>query len=282
MKDRGTGNLIRLALAEDDARNDVTSHALVPPGKALRGRFIAKDDGVISGLEVAKQVFAALDRRCRMRSRLKDGGRVCKGRVFAEVTGRGTAVLSGERTALNFMQHLSGVATLTAKFVEKVKGTPAKIYDTRKTLPGFRYLDKYAVRCGGGVNHRMDLGEMALIKDNHLAMAGSMRSAVEKIRARKKVPVEIECENLSQVDEALEAGADILMLDNMDARTLKQAIARIRKSAEKSGARRPDIEISGGVSLKTVRAFARLGVDRISVGALTHSAPALDISLEFD
>lgn len=271
-------SLIRAALSEDDAHHDVTSRTLIPRDRTVTGRFIAKEEGVLCGIDAARKVFSMLDRSCRVSSRFRDGKHVAKGTVFATVTGSAVAVLSGERTALNFMQRMSGVATLTARYVKLARGTKAKIYDTRKTLPGFRELDKYAVRCGGGENHRMSLSDMALIKDNHLTAISGMSAAVKKIKQIKPgIPVEIECETTAQVTEALDAGADIIMLDNMDAGTLRKAVAMVHARRL-----RPRIEISGGVNLNTVRAFARLGVDRISVGALTHSAPALDISLELD
>jgi nicotinate-nucleotide pyrophosphorylase (carboxylating) len=275
--------LIRLALDEDQAFNDVTTLSIVPADRDIDAQLIARSRGVICGLEIFKRVFTLLDRRCRMEEKVKDGGQVRPGQVIAELHGPARAILSGERTALNFIQHLSGIATLTHEFTLLVKDTSADIYDTRKTLPGLRELAKYAVRCGGGVNHRMNLSDMALIKDNHLHMVEDLKRIVNTIKSRKRgMKVEVECENLAQVELALEAAADMIMLDNMDVKTLRAALRNIDRHAQRTGTVRPEIEVSGGVNLKTVRKFAQLGVNRISVGALTHSAPALDLSLEME
>jgi nicotinate-nucleotide pyrophosphorylase (carboxylating) len=209
---------------------------------------------------------------------VRDGSRVKKGKVIARVAGYAKDILAGERTALNFIQHLSGIATLTAMYVRKVQGTKAKILDTRKTLPGLRALEKYAVKCGGGHNHRMNLEDMALVKDNHIGAVRDIGGAVKRIRKyRPSVKVEVECDTLEQVDEALEAGADIIMLDNMSPAEARRAVSKAKKSR---GKKAPEFEVSGGVTLETVAEYARTGCDRISVGALTHSAPALDISLD--
>jgi nicotinate-nucleotide pyrophosphorylase (carboxylating) len=270
--------LIMDALKEDHADRDVTTRPLSGPDDMITGQLIVKSDGVLCGLEIFKEVFGLLDRRCKVKSGVKDGRKVRSGQVIATIAGPVRAVLAGERTALNFIQHLSGIATLTDRFVRETKGTKAKIYDTRKTLPGMRELQKYAVRCGGGCNHRMSLADMALIKDNHLKLAHGMQAAVAKIRKTAgRITVELECENLVEVKEATGSGADIVMLDNMDVPTLRAAIRIIRGAKKKM-----EIEISGGVNLGTVKKFARLGVDRISVGALTHSVSALDISLELN
>lgn len=273
-----TKQLIATALREDRASRDITTRPLAGANEMINGRLIAKADGILCGMEIFKEVFQTLDKRCRIVSRRSDGQTVRDGQVIATLSGPVRAVLAGERTALNFLQHLSGVATLTGRYVQETRGTGAKILDTRKTLPGLRALQKYAVRCGGGTNHRMDLADMALIKDNHLKLAHGMRPAVQRIRkARPSVKIEIECENMAQVKEAVTSGADIIMLDNMTASQMRAAIRLIRGAGKKIA-----IEISGGVTLATVKKFALLGVDRISVGALTHSVSALDISLELD
>lgn len=280
---RSAALLIRQALREDRAQADITSRVVVPAGRRATATLIAKNDGVICGGGMFAAVFSAVDPRCAVRLRARDGGRVRKGTVVAEVAGPARAILSAERTALNFIQHLSGIATLTAAFTRAVAGTPAEIYDTRKTIPGMRELAKYAVRCGGGRNHRMSLSDMALIKDNHLALIDDLTAVVAAIkRARRGIRVEVECENSAQVAQALAAHADIIMLDNMSIPALRRSITQITAYARQRGAAAPAIEISGGVTLKTVASFARLGVTRISVGALTHSAPALDLSLEID
>lgn len=267
--------LIRTALEEDKASEDVTTLALVPASTRISARLVSKKTGIICGMALFSAVFEELDPRCRINAFAADGDAVAAGTLLAEVRGPARAILSGERTALNFIQHLSGIATLTGLYVNRVRGTDARILDTRKTIPGFRDLAKYAVRCGGGENHRRDLSSMALIKDNHLGIA-SIADAVRRVRrCSPGVPVEVECDTLAQVRLALAAGADIIMLDNMPMPRLKECIKLIRRRKA-----HPLIEISGGVTLSTVRAFARLGVERISVGALTHSAPALDLSLE--
>ena len=273
--------LIRQALKEDSAWRDVTSRATIKGDKFITADLVAKSAGVVCGLETAREVFKTLDTKCCVNTCVKDGAKVRKGKVIARVAGPVKAILAGERTALNFLQHLSGIATLTRRYVDKTKGTCAKIYDTRKTVPGLRSLEKYAVRCGGGRNHRMDLSEMALVKDNHIAAAGGITGAVKKIRKyRPSIKIEIECDTLAQVNEALSTDADIIMLDNMSPAQVKKAVAEITGHGKLSGKTRPEIEISGGINLSTVGGYAKLGCNRISVGALTHSAPALDISLD--
>jgi len=268
-----TQELIRSALAEDIGRCDITTALTVGRSAPGRGRILAREPGVISGLGVAAQVFHALDRGTRFTDRCHDGSSVSKGTLLAEVEGKAVSILTGERTALNFLQRLSGIATLTRRFVDAVKGTGAKILDTRKTTPGWRELEKYAVRCGGGSNHRMGLYDMVLVKDNHIAAAGSVRAAVELTRD-SKLPVEVEVKSLAQLREALDAGARRILLDNMSP-------ARMRKAREVAG---PNVklEASGGINLRRVRQVAETGVDYISVGELTHSAPALDIALDLE
>lgn len=269
--------LVQAALDEDQAQHDVSTLATVPEGLQVRGAIMARRDGVIAGGAFAEMAFRQLDPGVVVRTDAVDGTAVRAGSIVMHVSGRARALLSAERVALNFMQHLSGIATLTAQFVARIEGTSAQILDTRKTLPGWRALEKYAVRAGGGVNHRMDLAHAVLIKDNHLAaIGGNVAAAVARARAVAAVgtPVQIECDTLDQVDLALDAGADSILLDNMSREQLRDAVARCRGRAV--------TEASGGVSLTTVREIAETGVDRISIGALTHSAPALDLALDFE
>lgn len=265
--------LIRRALAEDAPRGDVTSEATIPPGAVRRARLVAKEDMTPAGLDVFAAVFRAVDGNVKVRKRFRDGEHVPKGAVIAELSGNARAILKAERVALNFLQRLSGIATLTRKFVEAVEGTSAKILDTRKTTPGLRDLEKYAVRCGGGMNHRRDLSEMVLIKENHMAAAGGIAEAVAKARAKtgRQVMIEVETTNLSEVREAIAAGADRIMLDNMTPARVKKAVELI--------AGRARAEASGNIGLKNVRAYALTGVDYISVGAITHSPKTADVSL---
>jgi nicotinate-nucleotide pyrophosphorylase (carboxylating) len=227
-------------------------------------------------MDIIRGIYRKIDRRCKVKLLIKDGDKVRRNRVIAEIAGPARGVLAGERTVLNFLQHLSGVATMTNRYVELAKGTRAKIFDTRKTIPGLRALEKYAVTCGGGVNHRQNLGEMALLKDNHLKLISDPAANVRKMKTTKRnLLIEVECETLGQVRKMIKSGADIILLDNMNRSQLRRAIKLIRTA--KKGIK---IEISGGVNLKTVRGLARLGADRISVGAITHSAPAMNISME--
>jgi nicotinate-nucleotide pyrophosphorylase (carboxylating) len=269
-------DLVRRALAEDIGHGDVTTLAVVPPTTVGHGVFIAKGDGVVAGLDVAAAVFAAMDEAIEFTSLSLDGAATTAGEKLAVVDGPAGSILTAERTALNLLQHLSGIATLTARFVAAVAGTKAAILDTRKTTPGLRTLEKYAVRAGGGRNHRLDLSGGILIKDNHIRVAGGIEPAVA--RARECAPVtlrvEVETQSLDQVQEAIAAGADIIMLDNLSLEAMEQAVRLIDGRAL--------TEASGNVSLETVARIARTGVDFISVGALTHSAPALDISLEVE
>jgi len=266
--------IVSRALAEDIGPGDITTLATVVPDAQSRAEIVAKADGVIAGLPVAALTFRALDPRSRFEEVLSDGVRVSDGMTVARRSGLAAAVLTAERTALNFLQRLSGIATLTADFVEAVRGTDARILDTRKTAPGLRLLEKYAVRMGGGDNHRLGLYDGVLIKDNHLRAVGGVGEAVTRARANAHhlLKVEVEVQTIEEVDEALAAGADVILLDNMPLDEIEQAVEHV------SG--RCLLEVSGGVDLTTVRALAETGVDLISVGALTHSAPALDLSLE--
>ena len=270
--------ILKSALAEDVGSGDVTSLSTVPPGRTISGRYIAKEDGVLCGLEVVARAFALLDASIAFTALAADGDRVRKGDVIATVSGDARAILAAERVGLNLLQHMSGVATQTARAVAAVAGTGAKIVDTRKTTPGLRALDKYAVRAGGGGNHRFGLFDGVLIKDNHIVAAGGIAAAVAA--ARKRAPhslkVEVEVETLEQLREALEAGADIVMLDNMPLEMMREAVRCVQGRAL--------VEASGNMGDKTdaeLRAVAETGVDLISIGALTHSVRALDISLKF-
>ncbi len=270
---------VEAALAEDRAFEDATTLATVPPGLVGTARFLAKQDGVLAGMNVATEAFRLLDQAARVTVRVHEGEHFRRSTVLAEVTGPVRAILQAERVALNFLQRLSATATLTRAFVEAVSGTRAVILDTRKTTPGLRDLEKYAVRCGGGTNHRRDLAVMAMIKDNHreaLARAGrSLAEGVAAIRQRTPgIPVEVEIDSLDQLDAALAASPEWILLDNMPLAAMAEAVRRTQGRAR--------LEASGGVNLETVRAIAETGVDAISVGALTHSAKALDISLDLE
>jgi nicotinate-nucleotide pyrophosphorylase (carboxylating) len=264
--------LIELAVAEDIGPGDATSGAVLPADLILHGRIIAKSAGVIAGLPIAEALFSRVDPDLRFVPRVHDGARVNTGDLVAEVIGSGRGMLAAERIALNFLQHLSGIATLTRAFVDAVAGTRATILDTRKTHPGYRVLEKYAVRVGGGQNHRMSLHDMLLVKDNHIEAAGSISAAVERARAaHPDLPIEVEVKDLDELREALALDVDRIMLDNMDLEEMRAAV--------RMAAGRVPLEASGGVSLERVTAVAATGVDYISVGALTHSAPALDLSM---
>lgn len=266
--------LIRIALEEDIGAGDITTLSTVPAETSGKGFFRAKRDGVVAGLFLLEKVFTLLDYTARVRSLCSDGDQVARGTVVAEVEGPVRALLMGERTALNFLQRLSGTATLTRRYVEAVKGYPCKIIDTRKTTPGLRILEKYAVRMGGGTNHRLGLYDAALVKDNHIIGSGSIVQAVQRVRrhAPFMARVEVECADLKQVQEALEADADVIMLDNMETKQMAEAVCLIDKRAW--------VEASGGITLERVREVAEAGVDFISVGALTHSAPAVDFNMK--
>jgi len=268
--------LIRMALAEDVGHGDATSLATIGEDDQARAVMVARGPIVVSGLEVAGLVFREVDPRAVFETHCAEGAAVEAGTVLATVRGPARPLLTAERTALNFAQHLSGIATLTARYVKAVEGTGARIVDTRKTVPGMRALAKAAVRAGGGSNHRFGLDDGILIKDNHVLAAGGIGAAVSRARARGGylLRVEVECDTLEQVSEALDAGADALLLDNMTLEDMRQAVERCRGRAR--------TEASGGVRLETVRAIAETGVDFISVGALTHSAPAADIALDFE
>jgi nicotinate-nucleotide pyrophosphorylase (carboxylating) len=261
------------ALREDLGSGDVTSEILVPPGLRGQAVMLAKEPLVVVGLEIAVRVFTLLSGEVRVKRGSEDGRRVETGSVLLELEGPVRGLLGGERVALNILQHLSGVATLTRRFVDAVEGTGTKILDTRKTLPGMRTLEKYAVRVGGGVNHRSSLSEGILVKENHLTACGGVAEAVKALKqsAPHTLRVEIEASTLEEVEEAVAAGVDAILLDNMSIETILAAVKRVRGAAQ--------LEVSGGVKLKNVREIAEAGVDAISVGMLTHSAPGVDISM---
>lgn len=264
-------------LKEDLGRGDITTQAVVRGGARGRGRFLAKQDFVLCGLELAEAVFASLDGSIQIESRVYDGEIITKGAEFATVEGPASVLLSGERTALNLLQRMSGVATLTKSYVDKIAGTGARIVDTRKTTPGLRVLEKYAVTVGGGFNHRFGLDDGVLIKDNHITLAGGVKRAVEL--ARRAVPhlmkVEVEVSNMAQLKDALSAGADVVLLDNMKPDDIRACVRLAREEAPGTM-----VEVSGGVNLDTVRELAECGPDLISVGAVTHSATSVDISMK--
>jgi nicotinate-nucleotide pyrophosphorylase (carboxylating) len=271
-------DLVRMALKEDLGRaGDITSQATIPTGKPATAVFRAREPGVVAGVQFIAATFQAIDGACKAKLMKADGAALAKGDVIAEVTGPARAVLAGERVALNFLGRLCGIASETARYVAEVKHTKAAIVCTRKTTPGLRAIEKYAVRCGGGMNHRFGLDDAILIKDNHIAVAGGVKAALEAARghAGHLVKIEIEVDTLAQLEEVLATGiADVVMLDNMPPAMMAEGVAMV--------AGRMKIEASGGVRLDTVRAIAESGVDMISVGALTHSVKVLDVGLDID
>lgn len=275
MLDLNLNDLIKRALTEDVGTGDITTLSTIPEDKCITGRFLAKEEGILCGMDVARAVFAFVDPEISLDVLKKDGEKILVGDVVATVSGRARSILTGERLALNLMQHMSGIATRTWEAVEQVKGTGARIADTRKTTPGLRVLEKYAVKCGGGSNHRFNLADGVLIKDNHIEAAGGITRAVEM--ARRNIPhtlkIEVEVETFEMLEEALAAGADIIMLDNMSYEDMAKAVRIVD--------RRALTEASGNMGEKDLRKVAETGVDLISIGALTHSVKALDISLKF-
>ena len=268
--------IITMSLEEDAPNGDITTIATVSPDAVISGRFVAKADGIICGLEIIGRTFEICGGGFELETYFKDGEAVRKGDIIARVEGNAQTILTGERTALNLIQRASGIATLTAAAVAQIKGTSAKICDTRKTMPGLRVLDKYAVRAGGGSNHRFCLSDGILIKDNHIKAAGSITEAVTRAKAYAPhtIKVEVEVETICELKEALAAKADIIMLDNMSNEMMRESVAIVAGKAL--------TEASGNMGEKDLRAVAETGVDLISIGALTHSVKALDISLKFD
>jgi nicotinate-nucleotide pyrophosphorylase (carboxylating) len=269
-------NIVQSAIEEDVGAADVTTTAALTGIEIGKASALAKSAVVVAGMDVFKETFLFLDPCMQFTGCCKDGDVVEKGRCLAEISGNLSSMLTAERVALNFLQRMCGIATLTRQYVDEVKGTKAKILDTRKTAPGLRYLDKYAVRIGGGQNHRYGLYDGVLIKDNHIAAAGGIRQALTSVRGRlpHTLKVEIEVKNLQELEEAIKSGADVVMLDNMSLEDMRKAVAA-------TGGRVP-LEASGNVTLANVRKIAETGVDFISVGALTHSVPASDISLKIE
>lgn len=266
-----TKEVIKGFLEEDIGIEDCTTNAIVPEDHRSKARIIAKADGIIAGHCFAKEVFLLLDKDILYKEERKDGEPIKKGDVAALIEGKTRAILTGERVALNILQRLSGIATVTRAFVEAVEGTRTKILDTRKTSPGLRYMERYAVRMGGGNNHRFNLSEMALIKENHIAVAGSIKRAVELVKAKASVPIEVEVRDMKGLREAFEVGVDRIMLDNWDIASIKEAVLFIDS--------RIPIEVSGNMDIEKSRKVAQMGVDFVSVGAITHSFKALDLSL---
>jgi nicotinate-nucleotide pyrophosphorylase (carboxylating) len=268
-------DLIRNTLKEDMPLGDITTDNLIAEASISKAVFIAKEEGIVAGLDVAERVFLLLDKNVKFLKKIEDGAFVKYGTILAEIEGNSRAMLKAERTALNFLQHLSGIATKTSQFCSKVKELPVKIVDTRKTTPGLRFLEKYAVKVGGGSNHRFCLSDGVLIKDNHIKAAGGISKAIAL--AKNSIPhtikIEVETETMDQVEEAIDSKADIIMLDNMSLETMSAAVKLINKRAM--------VEASGNVSLETVYDIARTGVDIISVGSLTHSVKAFDVSMRF-
>jgi len=269
-------DLIEMALREDIGTGDITTETTIPENVMTRAVILSKDDGIIAGLDIACKVFHRIDDGIRFEKLVSDGDEISKGQNLAIIKGKARSLLTAERTVLNFLQRLSGIATITSKYVNAVSGYHVKIVDTRKTTPGLRMPEKYAVRVGGGHNHRFGLYDAVLIKDNHIAVAGSIIRAVSS--ARERVPhtmkIEVETKTLGEVLEAIESKADIIMLDNMNLEMMSQAVKMINGSAF--------VEASGGIKLDNVASVAQTGVDLISVGALTHSATSLDISMEIE
>jgi nicotinate-nucleotide pyrophosphorylase (carboxylating) len=272
--------IIDIALDEDTSHGDVTSEALIPPELSGKASLLVKEKGVLAGIEVAGRVFQRIDPSLAIEILIKDGTKIQPGDIAATIVGSVISILKAERTALNFLQRLSGIASLTAQHVEETKGLNAKIVDTRKTTPGLRRLEKYAVRMGGGKNHRMHLGDAVLIKDNHIAALRAMGMNLKDIvaKARQNAPagitLEVEVTSTGEALEALKAGADIIMMDNMSANEIRQVVSMVAGQAK--------LEASGGITLANVHQVAMTGVDIISIGALTHSYKALDISLEME
>ena len=281
--------LIDVALTEDVGVGDVTTAAVVPKGRKGLAEVIARDGGVIAGLEFTQNLFKKLDKDLKIETELQDGQKIKEGEVVLTIEGGLESILRGERVALNFLGRLSGIATLTSKFVERIKGTESKILDTRKTTPGMRLLEKYAVTVGGGENHRFGLYDMILIKENHLAACGGIEAALRAARlyvdeyegqtkGRHSLKIEVEVKNTEELKEALKFSPDIIMLDNFDVEEIREGVKIARRFEAQEG-RAPKLELSGGVNLKNVREIAETGVDFISVGALTHSPKTLDFSL---
>ena len=296
--------IIKDFIKEDLGEGDITTDAIIPEHHTSQAIVMAKAEGVVAGHRYARDVFTALDQNIQYQALQEDGERVKPGDLLAAITGKSRAILTGERVALNILQRLSGIATFTRSFVDAVEGTGVKILDTRKTTPGLREMEKYAVRMGGGYNHRLNLSEMALIKENHIAMAGSILEAVKRVRAQSPVPIEVEVKDMDELQEALDATVDRIMLDNWDIKSIRDAVSLIKTSKEPlakgplakgsptngplangplakepPSASAPAIEVSGNMTVEKAREMAKTGIDFISVGAITHSFKSLDMTL---
>jgi len=267
--------IIDAALEEDMPEGDITSESLIPAESTSEAVFLAKEDGLLAGIDVAFRVFFKIDPQIEFRKHKQDGFSIRTGETLAQIEGPSLSLLKGERTALNFLQRMSGIATLTQKYVKAIEGTSAKILDTRKTTPSLRKLEKYAVKMGGGTNHRLNLSDMVMIKDNHLKIVGSISEAVKRARERvgPHIKIEVETTTFEEVKEAVRAGADMIMLDNMSPERMKEVVDWVDGKVP--------LEASGNVTLETLKAIASSGIDYISIGSLTHSYRSLDISMEF-
>jgi len=285
--------LVKFALSEDVGTGDVTTLNAVPANVGARAAIVAKQPGVVSGIDIAAMTFREVDATLKFKSTVRDGQEVPAGAALATISGSAASIMTAERTALNFLMRLSGVATLTRVYVNAIEGTGAAILDTRKTTPGLRILEKYAVLCGGGQNHRLALWDMYLVKDNHIRAARGLTNAIDRIqRTRRDLLLEVEVESLDQLREALRPEVDRILIDNQPPATVKRCVEEVDRwhaanppdhPRVRDGARRwPEVEVSGGLNLSTIRAYAETGADYLSVGALTHSAPALDLSLEIE
>ena len=275
MKEKDLDAVIEVALKEDMPRGDITSENIIPSDSESEAIILAKEQGILAGIKVAGRVFRKIDPTVHFKNAFEDGQVFKKGDILARLKGNSISILKGERTALNFLQRMSGIATTTRKFVRALEGTQTKILDTRKTTPSLRFLEKYAVKMGGGMNHRFNLSEMVLIKDNHLKLVGSIRKAVKcsKKKVRKGTKVEAEATSLEDVKEAVQSGADMVMLDNMPFEKIGEVVKWVQGKVP--------LEVSGKVTLRRIREIASLGIDFISVGSLTHSYRSVDISIEF-
>ena len=258
-------------LQEDIGKGDITTNAIVPENQTSKAIIQAKANGVVAGHIFVREIFEFLDQDIQYQELRQDGEHVTNGDILATIAGKSRALLTGERVALNILQRLSGIATITRSFVEAVEGTGVKILDTRKTSPGLRSMEKYAVTMGGGYNHRLNLSEMALIKENHIALAGSIKEAVKRVKSRSNVPIEVEVRNMEELREAMDAGVDRIMLDNWEMESIKQAVLLVHK--------RIPLEVSGNMTIEKAKKVAKTGVDFISVGAITHSFKSLDMTL---
>jgi nicotinate-nucleotide pyrophosphorylase (carboxylating) len=285
--------LVKFALSEDVGTGDVTTLNAVPSNVGARAVIMAKEPGVVSGIEIAQMTFREIDPALKFRPTARDGDAVEAGVALAQIMGSAASIMTAERVALNFLMHMSGVATLTRRYVVAIEGTSATILDTRKTTPGLRFLEKYAVKCGGGENHRLALWDMYLVKDNHIRAARGLTQAIDRIqRTRRDLLLEVEVESMEQLQEALRPEVDRILVDNQPVDAVRRAVAEVDRwfkthppdhPRARQGARRwPEVEVSGGLTLETIRAYAETGADYLSVGALTHSAPAMNLSLEIE